>query len=332
MSDPICCSTAGFSVLHHLLELAQTYVHWVGDANQPSHLLSSPSSPAFNLSPHQGLFQWVSSLPQVAKVLELQLQHQSFQWIFRLISLRLTGLISLQSKGLSRVFFNTVLQKHQLFGAQLSLSEKEMATHSSVLAWRIPGTGEPGGLPSMGSHRIGHDWSDLAAAAAFFIVQLSRPYMTTGQTIALTRQIFIGKVMSLLFNMLYRHPSLWSTFHICTWLLEKPYLWLYAPLLTKSCLCFLISTLEGREEAEEQRKLFKLKLSSCLKIILSYFIKSIDKTSRDTSWNLRFLATHTKDASTISCCKRYSPWHSWPSLWLSWWRIRPQCGRAGFDP
>ena len=44
--------------------------------------------------------------------------------------------------------------------------EKEMATHSSVLAWRIPGTGEPGGLPSMGSHRVGHDWSDLAAAAA----------------------------------------------------------------------------------------------------------------------------------------------------------------------
>ena len=46
--------------------------------------------------------------------------------------------------------------------------EKEMATHSSFCAWRIPGTGEPGGLPSMGSHRVGHDWSDLAAAAAYF--------------------------------------------------------------------------------------------------------------------------------------------------------------------
>ena len=78
-----------------------------------------------------------------------------------------------------------------------------MAAHSSVLAWRNPGTGEPGGLPSMGLHRVGHDWSDLAAAAAaFFIVQLSHPYMTIGKTIALIRQIFVGKVISLLFNML----------------------------------------------------------------------------------------------------------------------------------
>ena len=58
-------------------------VHRVGDAIQPSHPLSSPSPPAFNLSQHQGLFQWVSSLHHVVKVLELQLQHQSFQWIFR---------------------------------------------------------------------------------------------------------------------------------------------------------------------------------------------------------------------------------------------------------
>ena len=73
-----------------------------------------------------------------------------------------------------------------------------MTTHSSVLAWRIPGMGKPGGLPSMGLHRVGHDWSDLAAAAA------AHPYMTTGKTIALTRQTFAGKVMSLLFNMLSR--------------------------------------------------------------------------------------------------------------------------------
>ena len=79
-----------------------------------------------------------------------------------------------------------------------------MATHSSVLAWRIPGMGEPGGLPSMGSHRVGHDGSDLAAAAAFFIVQLSHPYMTTGKTIALSRLTFVNKVMSLLLNMLSR--------------------------------------------------------------------------------------------------------------------------------
>ena len=52
--------------------------------------------------------------------------------------------------------------------------EKEMATHSSVLAWRVPGTGEPGGLPSVGSHRVGHDWSNLAAAAASLTVKLSR--------------------------------------------------------------------------------------------------------------------------------------------------------------
>ena len=76
-------STPGLPVLHHLLQLTQTHVHWVGDAVQPSHPLSSPSPPAFHLSQHQGLFQWVSSSHQVAKVLELQLQHQSFQWIFR---------------------------------------------------------------------------------------------------------------------------------------------------------------------------------------------------------------------------------------------------------
>ena len=66
-----------------LSELAQTHVHQDGDAIQPSHPLSSPSPPAFNLSQHQGLFQWVSSLHQVAKVLAPQVQHQSFQWIFK---------------------------------------------------------------------------------------------------------------------------------------------------------------------------------------------------------------------------------------------------------
>ena len=71
------------SLSFSLLELVQTHVHWGGDAIQPSHPLSTPSPPAFNLSQHQGLFQWVSSLHQMAKVLEFQLQHQSFQWIFR---------------------------------------------------------------------------------------------------------------------------------------------------------------------------------------------------------------------------------------------------------
>ena len=67
-------------VHHQLPEFTQTHVHWVGDAIQPSHPLLSPFPPAFNLSHHQGLFQWVSSSHQVAKVLEFQLQHQSFQW------------------------------------------------------------------------------------------------------------------------------------------------------------------------------------------------------------------------------------------------------------
>ena len=76
-------STPGFPVHHELLELAQTEIHQVGDAIQPSHPLSSPSPPPFNLSHPQGLFQWVNSSHQMAKVLEFQLQYQSFQWIFR---------------------------------------------------------------------------------------------------------------------------------------------------------------------------------------------------------------------------------------------------------
>ena len=82
------CSMPGLPVHHQLLEFTQTHVHWVGDAIQLSHPLSSPSPPALNLSQHQGLFQWVSSAHQVAKVLEFQLQHQSFQWIFGLIFFR----------------------------------------------------------------------------------------------------------------------------------------------------------------------------------------------------------------------------------------------------
>ena len=67
LCDPMDCSTPDFPVLYHLLEFAQTHVHWVSDAIQPSHPLSSPSLPAFNLSQHQGFFQWVSSSQQVAQ-------------------------------------------------------------------------------------------------------------------------------------------------------------------------------------------------------------------------------------------------------------------------
>ena len=80
LCDPMDCSTPSFSAHHQLLELSHTHVHQVGDAIQPSHLLSSPSPLAFNLSQHPGLF---SSSHQMAKVLEFWLQHQSFQWILR---------------------------------------------------------------------------------------------------------------------------------------------------------------------------------------------------------------------------------------------------------
>ena len=83
LCNPMDCSTPGLPVHHQLLELTQTHVHWVDDAIQPSHPLLSPAPPAYNLSQHQDLFKWVSSSHQVAKVLEFQLQHQSFQWIFR---------------------------------------------------------------------------------------------------------------------------------------------------------------------------------------------------------------------------------------------------------
>ena len=83
LCDPVGCSTPGLPVHHQLPEFTQTHVHCVRDAIQPSYPLLSPSHPAFNISQHQGHFQKVISSYQVAKVLQFQLQHQSFQWIFR---------------------------------------------------------------------------------------------------------------------------------------------------------------------------------------------------------------------------------------------------------
>ena len=83
LCDPMNHSMPGLPVRHQLPESTQTHVHWVGDATQPSYPLSYPSPPALNLSQHQGLFKWVSCLHQVAKVLEFQLQHQSFRWTSR---------------------------------------------------------------------------------------------------------------------------------------------------------------------------------------------------------------------------------------------------------
>ena len=157
LCDSIDWSKPGLPVHHQLPEFTQTHVHWVGDAIQPSHPLSFPS-PTFSLSQHQSLFQWVSSSNQEVKVLEFQLQHQSFQWIFKSwFPLGLTGLISL----LIQETLKSLRQHH--------------SSKTSIL-WH----------------------------SAFFMVQLSHPYMTTGETIALTRQTCVSQVMSLLFNTLSR--------------------------------------------------------------------------------------------------------------------------------
>ena len=115
LCDPMNCSTPGLPVHHQLPEFIQTHVHRVSDAIQPSHPLSSPFPPAHNPSQHRGLVQWVNSLHEVAKVLEFQLHHQSFQ-------LTLNGLVGspCSPRGLSRVFSNTTVQKHQFFSAQPS--------------------------------------------------------------------------------------------------------------------------------------------------------------------------------------------------------------------
>ena len=99
LCNPMNHNTPGLPVHHQLPESTQTHVHWVGDAIQPSHPLLSPFPPALNLSQHQGLFKQVSSLHQVAKVLEFQLQHQSFQWIFRTDSFRMDWLDLLAVQG-----------------------------------------------------------------------------------------------------------------------------------------------------------------------------------------------------------------------------------------
>ena len=121
LCDPMDCSTPVFPVHHQLPEFTQIHVHCIGDAIQPSHPLSSPSPPIFNLSQHQGLFkcQFLASdgqsigISASASVLSMNIQD--------CIPLGWTGWISLQSKGLSRVFSNTTVQKHQFFSAQLSL-------------------------------------------------------------------------------------------------------------------------------------------------------------------------------------------------------------------
>ena len=121
LSDPTNCRTPGLPVHPQLPESTQTHVHQVGDAIQPSYLLSSPSAPALNLSRHQGLFQWVSSSHQGPKYWSFSFRISPSNEYSGLISIGLTGLISFQSKELSRIFSNTTVQKYQFFSAQLSL-------------------------------------------------------------------------------------------------------------------------------------------------------------------------------------------------------------------
>ena len=157
LCDPMNRSTPGRPVHHQLPEFTQTHVHWVGDALQLSHPLSSHSPPALNLSQHQGLSKWVSSSHQVAKVLEFHFNISPYNKHPGLISFRMDWL--------------------DLIAVQGTL--KSLPQHHSSKA-------------------------SIILRLAFFIVQLSHPYMTTGKTIALTRWTFVGNVMSLLFNMLSR--------------------------------------------------------------------------------------------------------------------------------
>ena len=117
-----------------------THVHWVGDAIQPSHPLSSTSPPAFNPSQHQGLFQWVSSLHQVAKVLELQLQHQSYQWIFRVDFLGTDWFDLLAVQGTLKSLLQHHSSKASILGCsaffRIQLSHPYMTTAKAIALTR----------------------------------------------------------------------------------------------------------------------------------------------------------------------------------------------------
>ena len=144
LCNPMDCSKPGFPSQSQLLKLAQIYVHWVGDVIQPSHPLSSPSPPAFNLSQHQGLFQLVSFLYQVAKVLEFVSASVLPMNIQDWFPLGQTGWISLQSKGLSRVLQHhsskaSVLQCSGFFIVQLSYPYMTTGKTMASTRWTFVG-------------------------------------------------------------------------------------------------------------------------------------------------------------------------------------------------
>ena len=177
----------------------RAYSDWVGYAIQPSHPLSSPFAPTFNLSQHQGLFQWIRSLHQVAKILELQ--HQSFQWTFR------TDFLNL---GKFRIDWLDLLAVQ---GTLKSLLQHH-SSKASIL-WH----------------------------SAFFMVQLSNPYKTTGKTVVLTSQTFVSKVMSLLLNMLSRFVIAFlskSKHLLITWL-QSPSAVILEPKKIKSVTVSIVS-------------------------------------------------------------------------------------------
>ena len=122
LCDSMESSMPCLPVHHQIPEFTQPNVHWVGDVIQLSHLLSSPSPPAFNLSQDPGLFKWVSSSYQVAKALEFQLQHQSFQWIFRLISFRIDWLDLLTVQGTLKILLQQQTSKASILPHSVRLS------------------------------------------------------------------------------------------------------------------------------------------------------------------------------------------------------------------
>ena len=213
LCDPMNHSTPGFPFHHQIPEFTQTHVHQVRDAIQPYHPLSSPSHPAFSLSQHQ--FRSVQLL--ICVQLQASLSITNSQTLFKLMS------IESMMPSNCLIFCHPLLLLPSIF-PRIRVFSKESVLHIRwpkywSFSFSISPSNEYSGLTSF---RM--DWLDLLSVqgtlqsllqhhsskasiiwcSAFFIVQLSHPFMTTGKTIALTRQTFVAKVMSLLLNMLSR--------------------------------------------------------------------------------------------------------------------------------